>query len=197
MVFRDQSFSADMNSVNVKRISDVAVLRDAQFAEDAGPMAPPFRPESYITCNSFYTATVYNKGAELIRMVKTLVGPDGFRRGTDIYFKMHDAQGVTCEHWVQAIQDANPNVDLSVFRRWYSTSGTPTVSVNVIRDAVSGTMTLECKQSIAPTSKQPTSEPLLIPLRVGLLARVCGGLEDAQGYWRCLRWKGCRAVHRK
>lgn len=169
-VFRDQSFSADMNSATVKRISDVSILRSAQFAEDAGPMSHPIRPESYITCNSFYTSTVYNKGAEVIRMLKTLVGPEGFRRGTDIYFKRHDGQAITCEDWIQAIQDGNPQVDLSVFQRWYSTSGTPVVSVNVIRDAAASTMTLACKQAIAPTVKQPTSEPLLIPLRVGIIA---------------------------
>lgn len=169
-VFRDQSFSADMNSATVKRIDDVTILRTAQFAEDAGPMAHPIRPESYITCNSFYTATVYNKGAEVIRMLKTLVGKDGFRIGTDIYFSRHDGQAVTCEDWVQAIQDANKDIDLSVFRRWYNTSGTPVVNVNVIRNPASQTMTFVCKQSIPPTAKQPTSKPLLIPIRVGVIA---------------------------
>lgn len=169
-VFRDQSFSADMNSATAKRISDVTILRAAQFAEDAGPMSHPIRPESYITCNSFYTATVYNKGAEVIRMLKTIVGPQGFRRGTDIYFSRHDGQAVTCEDWIQAIQDGNPDIDLSVFRRWYSTSGTPVVKVNVVHEAAQQTMTLTCNQSVPPTPKQPTSDPLVIPLRIGIIA---------------------------
>lgn len=169
-VFRDQSFSADMTRSAVKRISDVTVLRTAQFAEDASPMSHPIRPSSYITCNSFYTATVYNKGAEVIRMLRTIVGPKGFRAGTDIYFSRHDGQAVTCEDWIQAIQDANPQVDLSNFQRWYSTSGTPVVTVNVVRDNVAQTLTLECSQTVPPTAKQPSAEPLLIPLRVGLIA---------------------------
>lgn len=169
-VFRDQSFSADMNSQTVKRISDVTILRASQFAEDAGPLSHPIQPKSYVTCNTFYTATVYNKGAEVIRMLKTIVGPVGYRAGTDIYFARHDGQAVTCDDWVTAIGDANPNVDLSVFRRWYSTSGTPVVKVNVIRDEKERTMTLVCNQKIPSTTKQPTSEPLFIPLRVGIIA---------------------------
>lgn len=168
-VFRDQSFSADMNSAAVKRIRDVSSLRSYQFAEDAGPMAHPIRPTSYITCNSFYTATVYNKGAEVIRMLRTLVGPTGFRRGTDIYFSRHDGQAVTCDDWVQAIQDANPDVDLSVFRRWYNQSGTPIVVVDVKYDEEKSALMLTCEQSIPATSKQPTTEPVLIPLRMGLI----------------------------
>lgn len=168
-VFRDQSFSADMNSATVKRIRDVAILRTAQFAEDAGPMSHPIRPASYITCNSFYTATVYNKGAEVIRMLKTIVGPEGFRRGTDIYFSRNDGKAVTCEDWVQAIQDANTDIDLTVFRRWYNQSGTPVVSVDVAYDEGLSTMTLKLNQMIPATSKQPTTEPMLIPIRMGLI----------------------------
>lgn len=169
-VFRDQSFSADMNSAAVKRISDVTILRSFQFSEDAGPMSHPIQPQSYITCNTFYTTTVYNKGAEVIRMLKTIVGPSGYRAGTDIYFSRHDGQAVTCDDWVTAIADANPHIDLSVFRRWYVTSGTPVVNVNVIRNEKERTMTLVCNQSIAPTSKQPSAEPLFIPIRIGLIA---------------------------
>ncbi|KAI0564516.1 Peptidase M1 [Gracilaria domingensis] len=168
-VFRDQSFSADMNSETVKRIRDVAILRTAQFAEDAGPMSHPIRPASYITCNSFYTATVYNKGAEVIRMLKTLVGPEGFRKGTDIYFSRNDGKAVTCEDWVQAIQDANPNVDLTVFRRWYNQSGTPVVTVDVSYNDGDSTLSLKLNQMIPATSKQPTTEAMLIPIRMGII----------------------------
>ncbi|CDF33844.1 unnamed protein product [Chondrus crispus] len=168
-VFRDQSFSADMNSATVKRIQDVTSLRIAQFAEDAGPMAHPIRPESYITCNSFYTATVYNKGAEVIRMLKTLVGPEGFRKGTDIYFSRNDGKAVTCEDWVQAIQDANPEIDLGVFRRWYSQAGTPIITVDAKYDETTSRMTLSCDQAIPPTKKQPTTQAALIPMKMGLI----------------------------
>ncbi|CAN8072601.1 unnamed protein product [Agarophyton chilense] len=168
-VFRDQSFSADMNSETVKRIRDVAILRTAQFAEDAGPMSHPIRPASYITCNSFYTATVYNKGAEVIRMLKTLVGPKGFRKGTDIYFSRNDGKAVTCEDWVQAIQDANPDIDLTVFRRWYNQSGTPVVTVDVSYDEKDSKLALQLNQMIPATSKQSTTEPMLIPIRMGII----------------------------
>lgn len=168
-VFRDQSFSADMNSKTVKRIKDVSILRTAQFAEDAGPMAHPIRPASYITCNSFYTATVYNKGAEVIRMLKTVVGPEGFRRGTDIYFSRNDGKAVTCEDWVQAIQDANPKIDLSPLKKWYAQAGTPVLTVDINYDDAGSKMTLTCEQAIPPTQKQPTTEPALIPIRMGLI----------------------------
>ena len=168
-VFRDQSFSQDMNSETVKRIRDVAIIRSAQFAEDAGPMAHPIRPKSYITCNSFYTATVYNKGAEVIRMLKTIVGPEGFRKGTDIYFSRNLGKAVTCDDWVQAIQDANPDVDLTVFRQWYNQAGTPVVTVDIAYDESASTMTLTCEQTIPPVAKQPTSVPVLIPIKMGLI----------------------------
>lgn len=168
-VFRDQSFSADMNSAAVKRIDTVSYLRSSQFAEDSGPMAHPIRPESYITCNTFYTPTVYEKGAEVIRMLNTIVGPEGYRRGTDIYFSRNDGKAVTCEDWVQAIQDANPEIDLTVFRRWYGQAGTPVVTVEVINDDANATMTLACHQQIPPTEKQPSTVPVLIPLRVGII----------------------------
>lgn len=172
-VMRDQSFSMDMTSAAVKRIADVVVLRAAQFAEDAGPMAHPIRPKSYISCNNFYTSTVYNKGAEVVRMLKTIVGSEGFRRGTDIYFTRNDGKAVTCEDWVQAIEDGNPQVDPAVFeqfRRWYSTAGTPVVSVEVVPDTANGTMSLKCSQQIPPVAQQSTAEPLVIPLRIGLIS---------------------------
>lgn len=168
-VFRDQSFSQDMNSATVKRIRDVSILRTSQFAEDAGPMAHPIRPKSYITCNSFYTSTVYNKGAEVIRMLKTIVGPEGFRKGTDIYFSRNAGKAVTCDDWVQAIQDANPQVDLTTFRHWYNQAGTPVVTMDVAYDEAASTMTLNCEQKIAPTDKQPTTVPVLIPIKMGLI----------------------------
>lgn len=168
-VFRDQSFSANMNSATVKRIKDVTILRIAQFAEDAGPMAHPIRPASYITCNSFYTATVYNKGAEVVRMLKTIVGPEGFRKGTDIYFSRNDGKAVTCEDWVQAIQDANPHVDLATFKRWYAQAGTPVVTVEIKYDETKSTMMLSCDQTIPPTKKQPETLPVFIPIKMGLI----------------------------
>lgn len=168
-VFRDQSFSADMNSATVKRIKDVTLLRVAQFAEDAGPMAHPIRPASYITCNSFYTSTVYNKGAEVVRMLKTIVGARGFREGTDIYFSRNDGKAVTCEDWVQAIQDANPHIDLATFKRWYAQAGTPVVTVDIKYDETNSTMTLSCDQIIPPTKKQPKTLPVFIPIKMGLI----------------------------
>ncbi|MDX1574404.1 MAG: aminopeptidase N, partial [Methylophaga sp.] len=123
-VMRDQSFSADLNSAAVQRIDDVDMLRRMQFAEDAGPMAHPVRPDSYIEISNFYTVTIYEKGAEVVRMLKTLTGDDGFRKGTDLYFDRHDGQAVTTDDFVKAIEDAN-DLDLSQFRRWYSQAGTP------------------------------------------------------------------------
>src|SRR5690606_17159588 len=127
-VFRDQLFSADMRSAPVRRIADVRALRARQFPEDAGPLAHPVRPESYIEINNFYTPTVYEKGAEVIRMIHTLLGREGFRRGMDLYFERHDGQAVTCDDFVQAMEDAT-GVDLGQFRLWYSQAGTPELSV--------------------------------------------------------------------
>ncbi len=133
-VFRDAAFSADMGSATVKRVEDVTVLRTAQFAEDAGPMAHPVRPESVIEINNFYTLTVYEKGAEVVRMIHTLLGPEGFRKGSDLYFKRHDGQAVTCEDFVRAMEDAS-GVDLRQFRNWYSQAGTPLLTVRDEYDA--------------------------------------------------------------
>jgi len=167
-VFRDQQFSADMTSAAVKRLSDVRMLRNLQFVEDSGPMAHPVRPDSYIEINNFYTVTVYEKGAELIRMIHTLLGADGFRRGMDLYFARHDGQAVTCEDFVQAMEDGG-GVDLAQFRRWYSQAGTPELRVTSIYDAKSGTCTLQVSQSCPATPGQEKKEPFYIPLAVGLL----------------------------
>ena len=172
-VFRDQEFSMDMmagaSARAVKRIEDVRSLRQVQFAEDAGPMAHPVRPDSYIEINNFYTPTVYDKGAEVVRMMQTLVGREGFARGITLYFKRHDGHAVTCDEFAQAIADANPQSDLSTrlapFKRWYSQAGTPRVSARGRYDAPSRTYTLGLEQS--STAK----EPFVIPLAVGLVGR--------------------------
>jgi len=167
-VFRDQEFSADMTSAAVKRIQDVRVLRTHQFAEDAGPMAHPVRPDAYMEISNFYTVTIYNKGAEVIRMMHTLLGADGFRKGMDLYFQRHDGEAVTTEDFVKAMEDAN-GADLSRFRLWYSQAGTPTVRARGEYDASTRTYTLTLSQSTAPTPGQAHKEPFHIPLRVGLL----------------------------
>ena len=164
-VFRDQEFSADMGSRSVKRIRDVQVLRAHQFKEDAGPMSHPVRPDSYQEINNFYTATVYNKGAEVIRMMRSLVGNDGFRKGTDLYFDTFDGQAVTTEDFVQSIEKANDK-DLSQFRRWYTQSGTPEVRVE--QHYSDGIFTLDLYQSCPPTPGQPTKEPFQIPISIAL-----------------------------
>jgi aminopeptidase N len=170
LVFRDQSFSANMNSEALKRIQDVVGLRAAQFPEDAGPLAHPIRPTSCITPSTFYTSTVYSKGAEIIRMLNTLAGSEGYRRGTDLYFSRHDGQAVTCEDFLNCIQETNPSVELSTFPRWYSQFGTPTVTVGVAHDAAANTMTLTVHQEVPKTSKQPDPLPMLIPMRIGLVS---------------------------
>ncbi|HEY5862945.1 MAG TPA: aminopeptidase N [Casimicrobiaceae bacterium] len=169
-VFRDQEFSGDMGSRTVERIAAVEYLRREQFAEDAGPMAHPVRPDEYQEINNFYTATVYEKGAELIRMQHTLLGAGAFRRGADLYFERHDGQAVTCDDFVQAMQDAS-GVDLAQFRRWYSQAGTPVVSVAGHYDAKARTYTLDVAQRTPPTPGQPVKAPFHIPLAVGLLGR--------------------------
>jgi len=167
-VFRDSEFSSDMNSRTVKRIEDVNQLRTVQFAEDAGPLAHPVRPDSYIEISNFYTTTVYEKGAEVVGMIHTLLGPQRFRRGTDLYFARHDGRAVTTEDFVRAMEDAN-GFDLKQFRRWYSQAGTPIVEVrDEYRD---GELTLTFEQRCPPTPGQPTKEPFHIPLAIGLLDR--------------------------
>ncbi|MGB6055667.1 MAG: aminopeptidase N, partial [Burkholderiaceae bacterium] len=171
-VFRDQEFSADMaggeSGRAVKRIDDVRVLRQAQFPEDAGPMAHPVRPDSYAEINNFYTVTVYEKGAEVVRMVQTLLGRDGFRRGMDLYFERHDGHAVTCDDFRAAMADANGR-DLKQFERWYSQAGTPRVAVSTHYDAQHQRFELTLAQSCPPTPGQPAKLPFHIPIAVGLL----------------------------
>jgi len=167
-VFRDQQFTADMNAATPKRIDDVNILRTAQFAEDAGPMAHPIQPDSYIEINNFYTVTVYNKGAEVIRMIHTLLGAAGFRKGMDLYFLRHDGQAVTTEEFVAAMEDAN-QVSLQQFRRWYKQAGTPTLKVSESYDADSQRYTLELSQSTAATPGQEHKQPFHIPVLLGLI----------------------------
>ena len=174
-VFRDQEFSADMRSRAVKRIQDVCLLRARQFPKDAGPLAHPVRPDSYIEINNFYTATVYEKGAEVIRMQHALLGEDGFRKGMALYFKRHDGQAVTCDDFVACMADAN-GIDLSGFRSWYAQAGTPEVTATWTRDAAARTLTLTLKQETPPTPGQPTKHPVPIPLRTGLIGADGGAL---------------------
>ncbi|XP_020419364.1 puromycin-sensitive aminopeptidase isoform X2 [Prunus persica] len=167
-VFRDQEFSSDMGSRPVKRISDVSRLRNYQFPQDAGPMAHPVRPHSYIKMDNFYTVTVYEKGAEVVRMYKTLLGSQGFRNGMDLYFKRHDGQAVTCEDFFAAMRDAN-NADFANFLLWYSQAGTPVVKVASSYNAEARTFSLKFSQEVPPTPGQPIKEPMFIPVAVGLL----------------------------
>jgi aminopeptidase N len=167
-VFRDQSFSADMRSAAVCRIQDVKALRMRQFVEDAGPLAHPVQPQSYITIDNFYTATVYEKGSEVIRMLKTLVGDDGYRKATDLYFARHDGQAATVEDWVKCFEDACGR-DLKQFRLWYAQSGTPAIAAAGEYDAARKTYALTLKQSLAPTPGQLTKQPMHIPVRIGLV----------------------------
>ena len=164
-VFRDQEFSADMGSRGVKRIRDVRVLRSAQFAEDAGPMAHPIRPDSYEEINNFYTVTVYNKGAEVVRMLRHIVGSEQFRTGTDLYFERHDGQAVTTEDFVKAIEDAN-DLQLEQFRLWYSQAGTPEVQAQTEFDSGAGTALLTFSQTCPDTPGQKDKLPFQIPLVV-------------------------------
>ncbi|HRG06093.1 MAG TPA: aminopeptidase N [Acidovorax defluvii] len=185
-VFRDQEFSQDLagspSARAVKRIEDVRVLRTAQFPEDAGPMAHPVRPDSYIEINNFYTVTIYEKGAEVVRMMQTLAtggasgisGREGFAKGMKLYFERHDGQAVTCDDFASAIADANPTSDLArllpAFKRWYSQAGTPHVHATGNYDAAARTYTLTLTQSCAPTPGQSAKEPFVIPVELGLLS---------------------------
>jgi aminopeptidase N len=190
-VFRDQEFSSDMQggatdetARAVKRIEDVRVLRQMQFAEDAGPMAHPVRPESYVEINNFYTMTVYEKGAEVVRMYQTLFGRDGFRRGMDLYFKRHDGQAVTCDDFRHAMADANGR-DLAQFERWYSQAGTPRVTVRTAYDAPARRYSVTLTQGYgdaAPAARETQQGPLLIPFAIGLI--------DSQGNDIALRLEG-------
>ena len=170
-VFRDQSFSADQGSAAVKRIEDVRSLRASQFPEDAGPLAHPVRPDEYIEISNFYTATIYNKGAELIRMMATILGPSKFRAATDLYFDRFDGTAATCEDFVASMEEAG-GVDLGQFRRWYSQAGTPRVSANLVQDGA--TTRLALAQTVPPTPGQPVKEPMVLPLKIRLFGEKSG-----------------------
>ncbi|MGE0809307.1 MAG: aminopeptidase N [Immundisolibacter sp.] len=167
-VFRDQQFSADMGSAAVKRIADVRNLRTVQFAEDGGPLAHPVRPESYIEINNFYTSTVYQKGAEVVRMLHTMLGEAAFRRGMDLYFERHDGQAVTVEDFVAALADGSGK-DLAPFMDWYRQAGTPQLTVERRHDPAARRYHLTLRQHTAPTPGQPDKKPLPIPVALGLL----------------------------
>jgi aminopeptidase N len=184
-VYRDQEYSADHYSRPVVRIQEVRDLRNRQFPEDAGPMAHPVRPESYVEVNNFYTSTVYEKGAEVVRMYATLLGKEEFRRGMDLYFQRHDGHAVTCDDFRAAMADAN-GADLAQFERWYSQSGTPVVECRGKYDAARKTYTLELAQSCPPTPGQPAKLPFVIPFAVGLV--------DPQGRDVPLRMEGAAAI---
>ncbi len=180
-VFRDQEYGCDEYSRAVSRIQDVRDLRDLQFPEDAGPMAHPVRPDSYVAINNFYTSTVYEKGAEVVRMYQALLGREGFRRGMDLYFERHDGQAVTCDDFRAAMADAN-DADLEQFGLWYSQAGTPLLESHGEYDAGARTYTLSLKQSCAPTPGQVEKQPFQIPVAIGLL--------DSKGYDMALRLEG-------
>ncbi|WP_300661964.1 aminopeptidase N [Hydrogenophaga sp.] len=190
-VFRDQEFSMDLcaepSARAVKRIEDVRVLRTAQFPEDAGPMAHPVRPDSYAEINNFYTVTVYEKGAEVVRMMQTLVGREGFARGMKLYFERHDGQAVTCDDFAQALADANPDTDLArllpQFKRWYSQAGTPRLRAEGVFDAAARSYTLTLAQSCAPTPGQGAKEPFVIPVSLGLLNADGAQLPLQLAHW--------------
>jgi aminopeptidase N len=183
-VFRDQEFSADQGSRAVRRIGDVRTLRAIQFPEDDGPLAHPVRPHSYIRIDNFYTPTVYNKGAELVRMIHTLLGRDGFRRGMDLYIRRHDNQAVTIEDFVAAMQDAG-GVDLSQFKRWYEQAGRPEITIEDRWDKATKSYELSIAQKVPPTPGQAEKLPMLIPLAMGLLgpdgAELPTRLEEEAG----------------
>ncbi len=174
-VYRDQRFSSDLGSAPVKRIQDVDLLRTRQFPEDAGPMAHPVRPESYIEMNNFYTLTVYYKGAEVVRMYERILGREGFRRGMDLYFERHDGQAVTCDDFRRAMADAN-GVDLERFDRWYSQAGTPRVRASGHWEPETGRYRLDLEQDCPPTPGQERKEPFPIPVLTALLGRESGRL---------------------
>ena len=169
-VFRDQNFSGDMRSRGVQRIQDVRALRGRQFIEDAGPLAHPVQPQSYIEINNFYTSTIYDKGSQVIGMLKTLVGDEGYRKATDLYFERHDGQAATVEEWVKCFEDSSGR-DFSQFRLWYRQAGTPVIEARGTYDAAAKTYSLDLTQSLAPTPGQPDKKPMHIPVRIGLVGK--------------------------
>ncbi|WPL18790.1 Aminopeptidase N [Thiorhodovibrio winogradskyi] len=200
-VFRDQEFSADQVGRDVQRIMDVRALRARQFPEDAGPMAHPVRPDSYIEINNFYTSTVYEKGAELVRMQARLLGPERFRAATDLYFERHDGQAVTTEDFVRCMEDAS-GLDLTQFRRWYEQAGTPVLDCTADWDAEQGRYRLEVRQHTDPTPGQPEKAPLHLPLALGLIGadgrelpvRLAGEATPAAPGTRVLELREARQV---
>ncbi|KAL3133720.1 hypothetical protein ABBQ32_008210 [Trebouxia sp. C0010 RCD-2024] len=187
-VFRDQEFSSDMKSRPVKRIEDVVRLRTAQFAEDSGPIAHPIRPESYIKMDNFYTVTVYEKGAEIVRVYHTLLGKEGFRKGMDLYFKRHDGQAVTCDDFLAAMADANGQ-DLSKVARWYEQAGTPKLEVSTSYDSSAQTYTIHTKQSTPSSGGHSNKQPVMLPVAVALF--------DKQGHELPLKLKGSTEAGQK
>jgi aminopeptidase N len=178
-VFRDQNFSADMGSQAVKRIEDVRVLRAAQFQEDSGPLAHPVRPSSYLKIDNFYTATIYEKGSEIIRMLKTILGADAFRKGCDLYFQRHDGEATTVEAFIACFAEASGR-DLTDFFGWYEQAGTPSVTLESAYDAEGRAVTLTLSQTTAPTPGQPTKRALPIPVAIGLLSSSGEVLRDTE-----------------
>ncbi|WP_432201639.1 aminopeptidase N [Erythrobacter sp. W53] len=176
-VLRDQLFSQDMHSESVKRIEDVRILRSAQFPEDSGPLAHPIRPDSFREISNFYTATVYNKGAEVIRMMRSMAGPEKFRKGTDLYFDRHDGEAATCEDFISAIEDG-AELDLTQFRGWYRQAGTPRVAAELVQTG--GTTELRLTQSVPDTPGQSDKAPMPIPLKIALHDRAAGKLGEEQ-----------------
>ncbi len=188
-VFRDQEFTADMTSAAVKRISDVTALRARQFPEDGGPLAHPVRPASYIEINNFYTVTVYEKGAELVRMLQTLIGVEPFREGLRSYLSRYDGQAATVEDFVRAMAEAGGR-DLSQFLRWYSQAGTPVLKISTLHDPITETLVIAMRQSCPDTPDHKGKEPFHIPVQVGLLDRqgqeltlhpICGARGTGRG----------------
>ncbi len=175
-VFRDAEFTSDHHDRTVKRIEDVKIIRTSQFAEDRSPMAHPIRPDAYIEMNNFYTVTVYNKGAEVIRMQKTLLGTAGFRKGMDLYFERHDGQAVTCDDFVNAMSDAN-HYDLTQFKNWYSQAGTPHVTVSGHYDAAQKTYMLKLTQSCPAPPGQDQKQPFYIPVKLGFISKTARSLS--------------------
>uniref|UniRef100_B0T5X6 Aminopeptidase N n=1 Tax=Caulobacter sp. (strain K31) TaxID=366602 RepID=B0T5X6_CAUSK len=193
-VFRDQSFSADMRGEAVQRIKDVKALRARQFAEDAGPLAHPVRPSSYMKIDNFYTATIYEKGSELIRMLKTILGVDTFRKSLDLYFERHDGEATTVEAFIACFADASGR-DMSDFFAWYEQAGTPAVSLTHVYDESARALEITLTQSTAPTSGQPTKQALPVPVTIGLLDGDGEVLRESEVVLldtptKTLRWEG-------
>jgi len=191
-VFRDHAFSADMRSAPVRRINDVCTLRAQQFLEDAGPLAHNVRPDTYLEINNFYTATIYEKGAEIIRMLKVLIGDDAFRKGMDLYFDRYDGTAATIEEFISCFAETSGR-DLAQFSRWYNQAGTPLVEATASYDEAAKTFTLDFSQSCKPTPGQAKKEPFVIPIALGLVAPGRGDIELRTGGHDGASRRNCRA----